>query len=147
MANLTSDRQTVFTGNVVRQERLILEATIYAGALVAKGAAARGIARGTVSATSGFLGILKQGGVTGDVVEVVTAGTFRTSVNFTVAASDVGTTVYAVNTTTVSDNPADITNSATTNMPIGKIAVVHATGALGTNDVEIAFEADARKSV
>lgn len=147
MASLTADLQVVFTGPVHRQERLILESTRKAGALVSTGAAARGVTIGTTSATSGFAGVLKQGGVSGDVVEVVTEGTMRLSINATVTAGSVGTTVYLVNTTTPSDNPADLNFSSTTNAPVGKITVVHATGGLGTNDVEIFFQADGRKSV
>jgi hypothetical protein len=148
MTTLSADRQVIrvpHDSDII--ERMICEATVYAGSLVKKGASAKGITAFSTSDTSGFAGICLKGGITGEVVEVLRKGRIRTTVNITLAQSDADLTIYAKCSSTKSDNPADMTTTSTNNCKVGKISLVHTTGAQDTGLADVYLEADAFQSV
>lgn len=116
-------------------------AAFFLGALLVRdGTAVDGVKKAT--GTSGFKGLaLAQAEASGDEVDVLEKGYIETTINVSVTAASEGALVYA-NTSGGSSNPEDITTTSTSNLPIGRIAQVLVTGALGTNKVVIAIEGD-----
>lgn len=149
MSNLSADAQIQRVPNssdII--ERVLLQSTVYAGSLMHYGTAANSVAAPSADATTGFFGMMLEGGVSGQYRECLRQGKILLSVGYTVDAADqVGTVVYKVNDTTPSDNPADINETSTKNSPVGRIAAVRTVGASGTNRVEVLLQADGLRSV
>jgi hypothetical protein len=129
-------------------EKMTLEGTKYAGSLVFTGTAVKTVAAAaSADQTDHFAGLLLEGGVAGEVVDVLRRGRVRVALNETIAQTDDGAAVYATNATTPSDNPGDITLTSSNNAKIGKIAMVHTASTALLNETEIYFEASAYQSV
>ncbi len=116
-------------------------AAIFAGAvLVRDGTQVDGVKKAT--GTSAYKGIaLTCADAAGDPVDVLEVGYVETTINATVNAASEGAAVYA-NTSGSSDNLEDVTTTATSNLPIGKIAQVLVGGTLGTNRVVLRLVGD-----
>lgn len=145
MASITSDVPNVWEVDAAEHNvRLTIASgeTIFAGQIVAYHTSnEQEIITPTDLLAANFAGIAMTGGVAGDVIEVrargmlgplVVAGTF--------AAGAEGAIAYGDNTASAQNNVADITDSATTNLPLGRIARVVAGGAGATVVIAIGAE-------
>lgn len=147
MTSITADAPVQFevaAGEIT--ERWTIDAglsgSLYAGQIAQLDGSVAGQIKDVVgSATSDFAGILLQGGVALDVVELRRKGIMIATVSDLVSAGDEGVLVYAID-----NNPHALTKTTTVNMPIGTIARVITAGTGVANGVAIAFEADGLQS-
>lgn len=126
----------------------VLDATsnVYAGAYLVKDTTDGGvIAHPGGTLTSGFAGIAIDGNVINGTrvanaqIKMATRGSILETVVGTVSQASKDATVYV-------DDDDTLTLTSTDNTPMGKITKVVATGAVNTNKVWIAFEADGHTS-
>lgn len=119
-------------------------AAIFDGAVVvADGSVVDGVKHYSTG-TAGGKGIALQPAIAaGEYIEILEDGYIVTPIASTVAAADEGTAVYQ---TASSTNPADITKTSTSNLPIGTIAAVLVAGGAGSNSVIVHVQGDGHKS-
>lgn len=145
MADLTKDtpiRRGVSNLEVI--EKLTAEGETFVGATLVEGTAACGVVEHAAE-TTGFAGLaLGHADESGEDIDVLRVGLVVTSLNATVAQSNVGDTVYAPAS---SDNPADWNLTSASNMPVGKIVTVKTAGAAGVNEVLVLIQADGYRSI
>ena len=144
MTALAADKRRVYrlTSSTLDELNEILAAstTVYAGSTIEIDATAGGPTAYDGTGTQ-FGGFALEGGATGDSIRVRKRGQIELSLNDTIAQTHVGDTVYAE----TDDDTFGVTVGS--NLPIGKIAAVLTTGALGTNNCLVEFEAVTHSSV
>jgi hypothetical protein len=142
MASITQETLPEFLA-IEEVVNLTCESAVVGGQLVVTGASSASSVRNPPNdATAEFAGIALQSGAVGDVIQVCRRGAIKTTINMTVDLTTAGTALYGDTSGTASNNPVDISNVSTNNLLVGRCGQVFATGAQGTNIVEVRFAYD-----
>ena len=133
MVSLTTDIPNEWEEGERHDVKLIVAAgqTILAGQLLIYGANPQEVTQPVDLGAIDFAGVALEGGVGGDRINVRQRGLLVTDFAGTFAALSEGTAAFGEMSATASNNPKDISETLTDNLPIGKVNRIITAGAAG----------------